>query len=71
MTSDFSEHDSFISDDIISTSEISDINSNKPDFKLNPDNESSIYIFKNGLFTQTLLAIESNKPRKIILSFTS
>ena len=36
---------------------------NQPDFKI----DSSAYIFKNGLFTKTLLPIDPTKERQILL----
>ena len=43
---------------------------NSPDYKLEPDSESPIYIFKNGLFTRTLLPIEKNQERCILIRCT-
>ena len=44
---------------------------NDPNYKLPPDTESLIYIFKNGLFTRFLLNIDINKERDILIQCTS
>ena len=45
-------------------------NYNSPNYELEPDSESSIYIFKNGLFTRTLLPITLNTARQCIVQCT-
>ena len=44
---------------------------NDPNYKLPPNTESPIYIFKNGLFTRSLLNIDINKEREILVQCTS
>jgi len=44
---------------------------NKESYTLEPDNESKIYIFKNGLFTRTLLPINLEKDRQIEVKYTT
>jgi len=44
---------------------------NKPEFQLEADTSSSIYIFKYGLFTRTLLPIDPQKEREIIVQCTT
>ncbi len=46
------------------------IDYNSKDFKFEPDEESSIYIFKNGLFTRTLLLIIKDNNRQFIIKCT-
>jgi hypothetical protein len=43
---------------------------NKEDFKLELDKDSKIYIFKNSLFTRTLLAIKPNTEREMLIQCT-
>ena len=43
---------------------------NSPNYKLEPDSESTIYIFKNGLFTRTLLPIAKGQNRSILIKCT-
>jgi hypothetical protein len=38
---------------------------NKPDYSLQVDIDSSIFIFKKGLFSRTLSSIDLFKPRKM------
>jgi hypothetical protein len=47
------------------------INYNDPQYKLEDDEATSIYIFKNKLFTRTLLPIEEDKERTMLVSCTS
>jgi len=44
---------------------------NYPSYKLQSDDESSIYIFKNGLFTRLLLNIDPSKPREMLIQCTT
>ena len=43
---------------------------NSKDFTLEPDSESLIYIFRNGLFTRSLLPIIKNQDRQILVKCT-
>src|SRR6187399_3574182 len=44
---------------------------NNPQYKLESNEDSSIYIFKNGLFTRSVLNIDVNKEREILISCTT
>ena len=44
---------------------------NNPQYKLESNEDSNIYIFKNGLFTRSLLNIDVNKEWKIRMSCTT
>ncbi len=44
---------------------------NQPDFQLGSDKTSNIYIFKNGLFTRSLLNIDITKERQILVKCTT
>lgn len=46
------------------------IDYNHPDFQLEPDEKSTIYIFKNNLFTRELLPIIKDKERQILIKCT-
>jgi hypothetical protein len=43
---------------------------NSPDYKLDEPPNIGIYIFDNGLFTRTLLNIDYNKDREILINCT-
>jgi len=43
---------------------------NNPQYKLESNEDSTIYIFKNGLFSRSLLNIDINKEREILISCT-
>jgi hypothetical protein len=53
------------------TTDFSKSKFNQPDFKLEPDLSSNVYILKNGLFTRTLQPIDNSKEREIILQCTT
>jgi len=44
---------------------------NNPQYKLESNEDSNIYIFKNGLFTRSVLNIDVNKEREILISCTT
>ena len=44
---------------------------NKETYTLEPNNESKIYIFRNGLFTRILLLINFEKDREIEVKCTT
>lgn len=43
---------------------------NKEDYKLEPNKDSKIYIFRENLYTRTLLPINLNKERQIEVKCT-
>jgi hypothetical protein len=53
-----------------SSKSIIDPEYNSPDFKLGLDKESSIYIFRNGLYSRTLLPIDTTKARRMTIECT-
>ncbi|KAK0672243.1 ribonuclease H-like domain-containing protein, partial [Cercophora samala] len=57
----------------ISTSQTSEkpSASNQPDFQLERNEDSKIYIFKNNLFTRTLCPIKPGEPRQMTLQCTT
>src|SRR5689334_17174329 len=42
---------------------------NNPRYKLESDDESGVHIFKNGVFTRTLLNIDNSKEREIPVQY--
>src|SRR6266566_1064800 len=44
---------------------------NSPDYKLDEPSNIGIYIFDNGLFIRTLLNIDCNKDREILINCTT
>ena len=43
---------------------------NNPAYQLEPEKDSNIYLFKEGLFKWLLLPIEEGKPRLISYKYT-
>ena len=54
----------------ISSSKKPKVNFNDPDYELEPDSESNVYIIKNGLFTRSLMPIKPRVGRRVTLYYT-
>jgi len=53
------------------STEFSNSRYNQAGYTLEPDSNSTVYIFQCGLFTQTLLPIDLSKNREMLLQYTT
>ena len=65
------ESNSDQNDDLTQINQFKDSKYNQPTYQLPSDKDSLIYIFQNNLFTRSLLPIDYNTKRKILIQYTT